>query len=56
MEIRWGECVCVVCACVLCVRACVLCVLCVRVCVCFCCALNRKVAGSIPDGLIGIFH
>ena len=21
-----------------------------------CCATNRKVAGSIPDGLIGIFH
>jgi len=21
-----------------------------------CCATNRKVAGSIPDGVIGIFH
>ena len=21
-----------------------------------CCATNRKVAGSIPDGIIGIFH
>ena len=21
-----------------------------------CCATNRKVAGSIPDGFIGIFH
>jgi len=21
-----------------------------------CCAINRKVAGSIPDGIIGIFH
>jgi len=21
-----------------------------------CCATNRKVAGSIPDGLIGIFY
>ena len=21
-----------------------------------CCARNRKVAGSIPDGVIGIFH
>ena len=21
-----------------------------------CCVTNRKVAGSIPDGLIGIFH
>ena len=21
-----------------------------------CCAINRKVAGSIPDGVIGIFH
>jgi len=21
-----------------------------------CCATNRKVAGSIPDGAIGIFH
>ena len=21
-----------------------------------CCAANRKVAGSIPDGVIGIFH
>ena len=21
-----------------------------------CCAKNRKVAGSIPDGVIGIFH
>ena len=22
----------------------------------WCCATNRKVAGSIPDGVIGIFH
>jgi hypothetical protein len=41
---------------------------CVCVCVCMyergtavaqwlrCCATNRKVAGSIPDGVIGIFH
>ena len=41
---------------------------CVRVCVCVCggghavaqlvehCATNRKVAGSIPDGVTGIFH
>jgi len=21
-----------------------------------CCATNRKIAGSIPDGIIGIFH
>ena len=21
-----------------------------------CCATNKKVAGSIPDGVIGIFH
>ena len=21
-----------------------------------CCATNRKIAGSIPDGVIGIFH
>ena len=21
-----------------------------------CCATNRRVAGSIPDGIIGIFH
>ena len=21
-----------------------------------CCVINRKVAGSIPDGVIGIFH
>ena len=21
-----------------------------------CCAINQKVAGSIPDGVIGIFH
>ena len=21
-----------------------------------CCATNRKLAGSIPDGVIGIFH
>ena len=42
--------------------------MCVCVCVCVCvwttavaqwlryCATNRKVAGSIPDGVIGIFH
>ena len=39
--------------------------MCVCVCVCVCtaaaqwlrcCATNRKPAGSIPDGVIGIFH
>jgi hypothetical protein len=65
-----GMCVCVcVCMCE-CVRAracvCVHVCVCVRVCVCIRgtrwwswlrhCATSRKVAGSIPDGVIVIFH